>query len=72
MTMRGPDPKVTDEELIRAIENTDYPFATITDVTERVELSRERVRQRLEVLEKNSGVGRVKTGGVVIYWLSSE
>jgi len=72
MAMRGPDPEVTDDELLQAIAGTDYPFATISDVAHSVDLSRERVRQRLKELEAEGVVNCVKTGGVMIYWLSSE
>ena len=72
MAMRGPDPEVTDNELRQAVSDTEYPFATISDVVQRVDLSRERVRQRLESLVEQERINCVKTGGVIIYWLPSE
>ncbi|WP_436934980.1 winged helix-turn-helix transcriptional regulator [Halovenus marina] len=72
MAVRGPDPTVSDSEIISAIESTDCPFATAKDVAEIVGLSRERARQRLNRLSEQGAIEREKTSGVVIYWLSDD
>ena len=72
MSVRGPDPTVSDAELIAAVKTTEYPFATIKDVSDAVGLSRERVRQRLNKLSGTGSINRTKTSGVIIYWLPSE
>lgn len=72
MATRGPDPTVTDEELIQAIREHEDPFATAGDVADTVGLSGERVRIRLNRLADAGEVDRSKVGGrAVIYWLPS-
>lgn len=70
MSTSGPDPKVTDERLIDCIQSDPRPFATVTTVTERVALGRERVRQRLNRLSRQERIHREKiSGSVGLYWL---
>jgi DNA-binding Lrp family transcriptional regulator len=70
MATRGPDPKVTDQELIHTIRTDARPFATARSVADEVSLSRERVRQRLNRLAEEGSVERAKVaGGIVLYWL---
>jgi len=73
MSKPGPDPDVTDGELLTAIENREQPFATAKDVAEMVGLSRWRCSQRLERLAEDGclecGVVGEKT---TIYWLESD
>lgn len=70
MSTRGPDPEVSDEALLNSIKNEDRPFATVTTVTEKVSLGRERVRQRLNRLSEQERLNREQvSGSVVLYWL---
>ena len=70
MSTRGPDPEVTDEALLNSISNSERPFATVTTVTEKVSLGRERVRQRLNRLSSQGKLNREQlSGSVVLYWL---
>lgn len=72
MTTRGPDPKVSDAQLVSAIHETDHPFAVAKDVAKQVDLSRERVRQRLNRLNDENRIQRAKVSGAVIYWDESD
>lgn len=72
MATRGPDPKVSDAQLVTAIHETDHPFAVAKDVANRVGLSRERVRQRLNRLNDENQIKRAKVSGAVIYWVESD
>jgi predicted ArsR family transcriptional regulator len=72
MATRGPDPKVSDRQLLTAIVETDHPFAVAKDIADRVGLSRERARQRLNRLSKQDEIERAKVSGVVIYWVESD
>jgi len=70
MSARGPDPKVSDEALLDSIRSVDQPFATVTTVAQRVSLSRERVRQRLNRLSEGEQLNREQiSGSVVLYWV---
>ena len=70
MATRGPDPTVTDAELIDSIERQPRPFATAKSVAIDVSLSRERARQRLNRLSNEGELQREKVaGGIVIYWI---
>ncbi|KAA9404563.1 FaeA/PapI family transcriptional regulator (plasmid) [Haloarcula sp. KBTZ06] len=70
MSTKGPEPTVSDNELIKAISQTGRPFATAGEVAELVDLSNWRVRQRLERLDEQNKINRSRIGGgPFIYWL---
>ena len=70
MSTKGPEPTVSDTELIKAINRTNRPFATAGEVAELVDLSNWRVRQRLERLDEQNKINRSRIGGgPFIYWL---
>ncbi|WP_431357803.1 FaeA/PapI family transcriptional regulator [Haloarcula marina] len=70
MSTRGPDPKVTDEEIIETVRSADPPFVTTGDIAEAVCLSTERARQRLNKLNEQGTIDRMKVGSsAVVYWL---
>ncbi|GGK83488.1 MULTISPECIES: FaeA/PapI family transcriptional regulator [Haloarcula] len=70
MSTKGPEPTVSDTELIEAIDRTNRPFATAGEVAELVDLSNWRVRQRLERLDEQNKINRSRIGGgPFIYWL---
>lgn len=72
MATRGPDPKVSDRQLLTAITETDHPFAVAKDIADCVGLSRERARQRLNRLSEQDKIERAKVSGVVIYWVEPD
>lgn len=66
----GPDPEVTDDEIIRAIRETPYPAAGTNDVAERVGLTESRTRKRLKRLADEGRIGRRKIGAnAAIHWI---
>lgn len=70
MSPKGPEPSVTDDALIDAINGTERPFATAGEVADSVGLSDWRVRQRLERLDESDDINRSRIGGgPFIYWL---
>jgi len=69
MSKPGPAPKVSKDEIVKAVKDTRYPFATAGDVASAVSLSRERARQRLNKLVECEGLERETVGGsAVVYW----
>lgn len=73
MGRRGPEPEVSDEELISAIRGTPYPVAATKDVSEQVSISSTAVRKRLNKLAERDRIGRRKLGGnAVVYWLPED
>ena len=59
MSKPGPDPEVTDAELVTAIESRDEPYATAKDVADITGLSRWRTSQRLSRLADK---GQIESG----------
>lgn len=69
MSTKGPDPKVTDSELLCAVVRTDEPFATASQIAEEVGLSSWRVRQRMNKLAESGDIQKAQLGqGPYIYW----
>lgn len=69
MATPGPEPTVNDETLVKAIREAEYPATTAGEVAERVGLSRQRVRQRLEAMVGRDEIKRGKLrSGLVLYW----
>lgn len=73
MSARGPEPKVTDDELLKTVEKTiedsDCPVVGTREIALQVGMSGQRVRQRMEKLEERGEIRREKVGGgAVIYW----
>jgi len=69
MGNRGPEPKVSDTELLSAIAQDERPFSTVSYVAEEVCLSANRVRQRLGRLSEDGDLvsGEVARN-IKIYW----
>jgi predicted transcriptional regulator len=65
---RGPDPTVTDDELIQSIEATGHPFATTSDIAEDVSLSRQRINERLNRLHSQGDVKKTTVGSKAVVW----
>lgn len=73
MSSKGRSPKMTDSQLIELLETTDQwadrPFTDAKELSERVGMSRQGVRQRLEELvEEHQHIKRHKPSRDVIYW----
>jgi len=72
MATRGPEPKVSDDEMIDVMDNDDRPFSTVSYVSERVDLSNTRVRERLaDMVEKGYIRSEEVAGDIKIYWSDS-
>lgn len=73
MSKPGPDPKVTDGELINAIKQLDQPYATAKDVSDITDLSRWRASQRLDRLANDNHIQSGVVGeNTTVYWLKSD
>lgn len=72
MATRGPARQVSDEEILDCFYEVEKPFVTTADVAERVELSRTRIRQRIESMNTAQRIERRKVGNAVVYWLSED
>jgi len=72
MSSRGPDRKVTDQELIDCFDEVEKPFVTTSDIAARVDLSQTRIRERLQSIGSEAAIERFKVGNAVVYWLSDE
>lgn len=73
MSRPGPDPRVSDEEIIGVIQSDDRPFSTAEDVADSVGLSGTRVRERLERLVASGRIQSANaTANMEIYWVSWE
>lgn len=71
MSKPGPDPTVTDDELINAIRHVRTPVAARGDIARQIEIGPERVRQRLKPLVADGSVqrGELNGGSVIVYWI---
>jgi len=72
MASRGPERKVTNQELLDCFADVDKPFVTTADIEARVDLSKTRIRQRLQSMGPDIRIERHKVGNAVVYWLPEE
>lgn len=68
MSARGPEPKITDDQLMRVFDSEEKPFVVTSDIAERVDLSGTRIRQRLDRLVEEGVLEKRKVGRAQIYW----
>jgi len=70
---RGPDPKFSDEHILRLfIENPD-PVYFVSELADELDMSEEGVRQRIEPLVKDGRLLSKKPGERTrVYWISRE
>lgn len=72
MAKPGPAPTVTDDALLAEVCRHDCPVVDAATVADRVDLSRERVRLRLNRMAEEGTVERaVLNGNSVVYWVSA-
>jgi len=72
MATRGPEPKVSDDQLLAAIDSDERPFSTVAYVSEHVDLSNTRVRQRLATMAEDGSIESEHVAGdIKIYWSES-
>lgn len=71
--MPGPDPSITDEELLREIKLLPDPVITAKEITERVDLENATVNRRLDRLVESGYLVEKKVGAAaVVYWMTPE
>jgi len=69
MPRPGPAPTVTDDQLLAVIRQQDCPVVDAATVADEVDLSRERVRLRLNRMATEGTVERATlNGNSVVYW----
>lgn len=72
---RGPDPSISDDELIDIVERSDHywgrPFVTANEIAEQVNMSRQGVHRRLEKLHEKGDIRKYKAGRGVIWWIET-
>ena len=71
MATRGPEPNVTDEQLIRAVaealDDVEGPVVSTGEISARVDMSGTRIRERVEDIDEIK-VDQIGSGPMV-YWL---
>jgi len=68
----GPDPTVTDDEIVEAAQSIDDPCFTAREIEEKIDLnSVGQVRTRLNSLVDNGVMARKFSGSGNVYWLIS-
>lgn len=60
---------MTEKQILKALRNSDKPYATTSMLQQATGLSDQGVRDRLEELEERGEVCRGKVGRVWTYWL---
>lgn len=69
----GPDPQVTDEELVDIFRSSKDPVLTASEIAEKVSIGRRSVYDRLKKLEKEDRLKSKKVGGrTTVWWLSND
>lgn len=73
MSAQGRLPKMTDEEIVRLLDNTEEwagrPFTDATELSDKTGITRQGIRQRIEKLVDNrERIKRHKPSRDVIYW----
>ncbi|WP_262177446.1 hypothetical protein [Haloarcula laminariae] len=73
MTERpGPNPSVSDKELIRAILEAYPPALGTSDVADKVDLSSEATRRHLDRLAEANYLNTDKLGSVRVWWVTPD
>ena len=71
--MGGRKPTISDEEILREIALSPDPVVTATEISNRIEMTRQGVNNRLDTLCEEGLVRKKSVGAkAVVYWLSEE
>jgi len=69
----GPDPSVSDDEILELFRTSAEPVLTATEIAEQVDLSRRNILNRLKDLESEGEIRSKKVGGrSTVWWLPGE
>jgi predicted ArsR family transcriptional regulator len=64
----GPDPRVSDEEILSVFSQSPDPVLTATEVAEKLPLTRRGIYDRLTALEEQGELESKKVGGRTTVW----
>lgn len=68
MASPGPEPMATDEEYLEAVRARPEPFATASDVAERVGCTRQNAHKHLDRLAGDGRIKKKKIGANAVVW----
>ena len=68
----GPDPKVTDKDILRAICLNYAPVMTPKQLAERFDVSNTAISNKLDRIEESGRVESERVGRARVYWLTDE
>ncbi|GAB7092556.1 hypothetical protein JCM18237_28270 [Halorubrum luteum] len=69
----GPDPTVSDEQILELFRDSDDPVLTASEIADQVDLTRRNVLNRLKDLETKGAIESKKVGGrSTVWWLPGE
>jgi len=71
MATRGPDPMLSDDELLQIIRESPDPFVSATEVAESADMARQTAYKHLQRLHESGVIEKKQVGGsAVIWWLA--
>lgn len=69
----GPDPKVSDEQILKLFRNSPDPVLTASEIADQVDLTRRNVLDRLKDLEDEGFLVSKKVGSrSTVWWLAKK
>jgi DNA-binding MarR family transcriptional regulator len=70
---RGPDPEITPEKILRVFVLSPEPAFVVSEIAERLDVTKEGARHQMEKLVEQGLLGRKKPSNrVVLYWITPE
>jgi len=72
MSPPGPDPSVSDKEILSAIRDAYPPAISSSDIADAVDLSQQATSRHLKRLRENGYVADDKVGPARIWWLTDQ
>jgi len=64
----GPEPDITDAEIVEHIITSEVPISTVSEIAETGDISTTAARKRLERLVEKDALCRKETGAAVVYY----
>jgi predicted ArsR family transcriptional regulator len=68
----GPNPSVSEAEIVRAIVAAKPPALGTSDLADEFDISTEAMRRRLHRLNENGILHKATVGGALVWWPTSE
>ena len=69
MATPGPEPMVTEDEIVELVRTADDPFTTASEVAERVGMARQTAHKHLQELYEEGEIQKKKVGQSAIWWV---